>query len=328
MGVRPRRPLPRFALLGDLARSPRCSPFPTVSRLPFDKLRDYGGPLRGGYHRSRFVSLTKNIYRILTNFAPQKHKIMRVTLVQTDLFWEDAAQNRAMLDQKLQNIQPTDLVVLPEMFTTGFSMRPHQIAETTTGETMQWLTQWAKKLNAAITGSLIIQSGQNYLNRMIWVQPDGHIEQYDKKHLFTLGGEHQHYTAGNDRVTVEWRGCRFRLQICYDLRFPVWSRNHDNYDALIYVANWPERRAHAWRTLLMARAIENQSYVIGVNRIGTDGNGLHYIGDSTVIDYLGTPIFEAKGTEQVGSCTLNKHELASFRTSLPFLTDRDKFDFV
>ncbi|MDX1910642.1 MAG: amidohydrolase [Saprospiraceae bacterium] len=265
-------------------------------------------------------------------------KYMRVTLIQSTVHWEDPAANRAMFAQKLENVtEQTDLVVLPEMFSTGFSMNAEKLAEPMNGATVVWMQQAASRLNAAVTGSFICKEGARFFNRLLFVRPDGSMEQYDKKHLFTLAGEHNHFTAGQKRITVEWRGFRICPLICYDLRFPVWSRNargsfikglHPYYDVLLYVANWPNRRAHHWRALLTARAIENQSYVVGVNIAGADGNGLEYTGDSAVLDFSGQRLLEiADGKEAIQTVELSLEALHAYRAQLPFLADGDVFEF-
>lgn len=259
--------------------------------------------------------------------------MLRVTTIQTDLFWEDKKANLEKFDNLLANDLQTDIVILPEMFTTGFSMNPEPFAEPMNGETMIWLHQKARQLNAAITGSFIateIVNGKNvFFNRLVFMQPDGNFSYYDKKHLFSLAGEHQFYTAGSERVLIDWRGWRICPLICYDLRFPVWSRNRvqSPYDLLIYVANWPQRRVKAWESLLIARAIENQCFTIGVNRIGNDGNGLPHSGSTSVIDFSGERLYFLSGTEGVETITLSKENLRNFRKNLPFLADQDNFEF-
>lgn len=263
---------------------------------------------------------------------------MRVTIVQSPLIWEDPKANLQKFAEKLSPLKgQTDLVVLPEMFTTGFSMRAEALAEPMDGPTVSWLLEWSKELDAAITGSFICLEEGSFYNRLVFVMPDGQIEHYDKKHLFSLAGENEHYTAGKKRCMLNWRGWRICPLICYDLRFPAWSRNtagtfltglNPYYDLLIYVANWPLRRAHHWRSLLTARAIENQSYVVGVNMVGTDGNGLEYTGDSTVVDFSGQPLVQLPdGKEGVVTLTLSKTQMHAFREQLPFLADADRFEF-
>lgn len=263
---------------------------------------------------------------------------MRVSIVQSPLAWENPAANRQMFAEKLSPLKgQTDLVVLPEMFTTGFSMFAEKLAEPMDGPTMSWLQRLANDLDAAISGSFICTEDGNFYNRLFFVRPAGQIECYDKKHLFSLAGENEHFTAGKKRLIVDWRGWRICPLICYDLRFPAWSRNTPGtfltgltpyYDLLIYVANWPISRAHHWRTLLSARAIENQSYVVGVNIVGSDGNGLEYSGDSMVVDYSGQPLTKIPdGRETIETVTLSIENMHSFRQQLPFLSDADTFEF-
>ncbi len=231
----------------------------------------------------------------------------------------------------------TDLVVLPEMFTTGFSMSTESLAEPMNGPTMQWLLDISRNLNADVTGSFICTEEGKYFNRLIFMRPDGQFDFYDKKHLFSLTNENEYITGGKKRVTVEWRGWRICPLICYDLRFPVWSRNTMGtfvngftpfYDILIYVANWPNRRAHHWRTLLMARAIENQSFVVGVNIAGADGNGFEYTGDSAIIDYFGQSVAQIPdGREDIVTVEVSLEDLKAYRLQLPFLVDADVFEF-
>lgn len=251
---------------------------------------------------------------------------LRITTIQTSLFWENKAANLEMFDRKLKSLKgQTDIIILPEMFTTGFSMSPIPLAESMEGKTMQWLAQKAAACQAVVTGSFIAKEGDNYFNRLVWMQPDGNFETYDKRHLFTLAGEQHHYTAGTKKLIVEWQGWKICPLICYDLRFPVWSRNVEDYDLLIYVANFPERRQHAWKSLLIARAIENQSYTIGVNRVGTDGNDIYYSGDSTVVDYEGKILQQASHVEASFTTSLSLEKQQTFRKKLQFLSDRDKF---
>jgi predicted amidohydrolase len=258
---------------------------------------------------------------------------MRISLIQTSLLWENPAANRAMLTEKLAPLKgKTDLVVLPEMFSTGFTMNETLVPETVSGPTVEWMRQMAWQLDAAVTGSLILADdyGEHRYNRLVWMFPDGTYQVYDKKHLFGLAGEDRHFTAGNSRLTVEWKGWRICPMICYDLRFPVWSRNNPGnpYDLLIYVANWPSRRAHHWRTLLMARAIENQAYAAGVNIYGTDGAGLEYTGDSGVVDFLGTQLVQISGREDIVTTELSMEALQTYRRQLPFLVNADTFNLT
>ncbi len=260
---------------------------------------------------------------------------MRVSIVQSTLVWENPDQNRANFAQKLAPLAgQTDLIVLPEMFSTGFSMQAEKLAETMDGPTMQWLAAQARDLQAAVTGSFICSEDDRFFNRLVFMRPDGHFDTYNKRHLFTLAGEQEHYTPGKNRLTTAWKGWQICPLICYDLRFPAWSRNRfsnsltgpgEPYDLLLYVANWPARRAHHWRSLLMARAIENQSFTIGVNMVGTDGNGFEYSGDSTVIDFGGQVICQISGQEDIVTTELSLANQQHYRQQLPFLQDGDFF---
>lgn len=254
-------------------------------------------------------------------------EILKVTLVQQNIAWENPAQNRANLDRLFSGIGDTDVVVLPEMFTTGFTMNPSPLAETMDGETVRWMKDKARSLNAAIVGSLIIADNSNFKNRLVWVNSDGKTFSYDKRHLFSMGGEPQHYTRGKEKLIVEFRGWRICPLVCYDLRFPVWSRNTENYDLLIYLANWPAPREHVWKSLLVARAIENQAYCIGVNRTGTDGEGIAYEGGSCLCDAKGFATFLSQNDE-AKTFALSLAELHSFRRKFPVLPDRDLFSIA
>ncbi len=251
---------------------------------------------------------------------------MRLTIVQSALTWENPAANRAMFSQKLASLSgQTDLIVLPEMFTSGFSMNAAALAEPMDGPTVQWLCQTADDLDAAVTGSFICSENGKFHNRLVFVRPGGDFDFYDKKHLFTLAGEQEYFESGESQLIVEWLGWRIRPLVCYDLRFPVWSRNsaQNPYDLLLYVANWPARRAHHWRSLLAARAIENQSFVAGANIVGTDGAGLEYVGDSAIIDFSGQTIFQISGQEGALTAKLSLEDLQRYRQQLPFLQDGD-----
>ncbi len=253
---------------------------------------------------------------------------LKITLIQTKLFWQDKTANLKMFGEKIAAIdEQTDLIVLPEMFSTGFSMNAKELAEQNNDGTVTWLKAQAKLSKAVITGSIIIKEKDSYYNRLFWVRPDGTYETYDKRHLFTLANEHDYYAAGNERIIVELKGWKVCPLICYDLRFPVWSRNNTNYDLLIYVANWPERRSHAWKTLLLARAIENQCYVAGLNRVGDDGNEVYHSGDSAVINPMGEIISNIKPSEEiVETNNLSVEYLKKIRTKLAFLKDQDNFE--
>ncbi len=252
---------------------------------------------------------------------------MKVTIIQSNIIWENVEQNLKLFSEKINSIQEkTNLIVLPEMFATGFSMQPHEFAEY---ESLQinWLKEHAKKNNTVIIGSIITEKNAKYLNSLIWMKPNGEFSVYNKRHLFTFAGEDKFYTSGNDILTTSINDWRIRPLICYDLRFPVWSRNKNDYDILIYVANWPERRNDAWKTLLKARAIENQCYVIGVNRIGNDGNSIYHSGDSAIINPKGNIISKTKAHEEsVETIYLNLDELNTFRNKFPVANDADNFE--
>ena len=299
---------------------------------------------------------------------------LSVTLIQTDLYWENPTANLANLEEKIAQISTqTDLIILPEMFNSGFTMNAKTIAEPMNLTTFKWLRQQAKKANAVVMGSFIVKcstgipsrgaddtgkdSRATYYNRLIWMRPDGSFEKYDKRHLFRMGNEHLTFTGGTKRLIVELKGWKICPLICYDLRFPVWSRQggkeeRDNgemekgqqksnieidysphiadsslltYDLLIYIANWPAARSQVWDILLQARAIENQSYCIGVNRVGNDGMGLNYSGNSAVIDFKGNQLFYQKDLEVIHNQILNYQELIDFRTKFPAYLDADEF---
>ena len=252
---------------------------------------------------------------------------LNVALLQTELVWQDATANRQQLAVQLQQIK-ADLIVLPEMFSSGFSMQSAVIAEPE-GETLTWLSLQAKQLNAALCGSVATRIASGCVNRCYFVTPQGDVSFYDKKHLFRMAGEHQAYQAGTERLVVQYRGWRILLQVCYDLRFPVFSRNRNDYDVALYVANWPAARSHAWRTLLQARAIENQAYVLGCNRVGTDGNGVEYRGDSVIVDYLGQPVADL-APSAVGVLTgeLDLALLTQYRQQFPAYLDADEFSLI
>ena len=252
---------------------------------------------------------------------------LNITLLQTQIVWEDKAANLQHYQQLIANITGhRQVVVLPEMFNTGFSMAPEQHAEPMNGAAVAWMAEMAVKYRCIVTGSLMIAEEGKYYNRLLWVQPDGNIAHYDKRHLFAFAGEDKHYTAGDTRTIVSVNGWRINLQVCYDLRFPVWARNQGNeYNVLLYVANWPQKRSLAWKTLLQARAIENQCYVIGVNRVGDDPAGNHYSGDSSVFGPMGEPIWQQADTEASHTVTLDKEVLEGTRKHLPFGIDADKF---
>ena len=260
---------------------------------------------------------------------------MNVSLLQPNLYWHDPVANRAMLEEQLFNLpEPTDLIVLPEMFTTGFTMDARAVAESMHLTTFRWLKQMAAQTGAVVTGSYVVQERGLFFNRLIWMQPDGQFDIYDKRHLFRMAGEEGVYTAGMERIIKEWKGWRICPLICYDLRFPIWSRNVQAdstdfaYDLLLYVANWPAARRNAWNVLLQARAIENLSYVVGVNRVGEDGNGHRYAGESAIIDFKGDVLFRQADTKVVYQQTLSLDELRAFRTQFPANLDADRFEVL
>jgi omega-amidase len=292
---------------------------------------------------------------------------LSVTIIQTSLYWENPTANLANLEEKIATISTqSDLIILPEMFTTGFTMNVKSVAEPMNFTTFKWMRQQAKQTKAVITGSYIVKEGENYYNRLLWMRPDGTFEKYDKRHLFRMGGEYHHFAGGSERLIVELKGWKICPLICYDLRFPVWSRNvqegkrrkeegdgskeedrnilsdklishtsyiqphtsYLSYDLLIYVANWPAVRSQVWDTLLQARAIENQSYCIGVNRVGSDEMGLNYSGNSAVIDFKGNPLFYQKDSEVINNQILSKQKLDDFRTKFPAYLDADEFEII
>lgn len=255
---------------------------------------------------------------------------LSIALIQSQQFWEDKKRNLEHFDQHLENVtEPVDLIVLPEMFNTSFSMNAQSIAEKMDGPSINWLKQKAATHQCAITASLVIEEGKEFYNRMVVVDQHGVIAKYDKRHLFRMADEHQHYSPGNERVVFNLKGWNILLQVCYDLRFPVFSRNKTigndtEYNAIIYVANWPEKRADIWCTLLRARAIENQAYVVGVNRVGIDGNDISYSGDSQMIDPWGNVNFQfAKNEEGVKILTLQQETIEHIREAFPAFKDAD-----
>jgi omega-amidase len=260
-----------------------------------------------------------------------------VTTIQADLQWEDKDANLRRLEEKILGIPgSTELVILPEMFSTGFSMRPEALAERMDGPTVGWMRRVAARRKIILTGSVIIEEEGNYFNRLIWMLPNGQYGYYDKRHRFAYAGEHEHYTAGHKRLVASVKGWKVLLLVCYDLRFPVWSRQAPpelpgiepalEYDLLVYVANWPERRSHAWKTLLQARAIENQCYVVGVNRVGSDGNQIAHSGDSMIVDPLGEVLYHGEAEEEVSTFVLRKERLEEIRQRFPFWKDADHFN--
>ncbi|MCY1476390.1 2-oxoglutaramate amidase [compost metagenome] len=254
---------------------------------------------------------------------------MKIALIQAPLIWESPQANREYFEERVNSIeQEIDLIILPEMFTTGFTMNPKNVAETMEGETILKLKDLAKNKNTAITGSLIIIENEKYYNRLIFVFPSGKIEYYDKRHLFSLAGEEKIYTSGKEKQIVEYKGWKICPMICYDLRFPVFSRNTEDYDLLLYVANWPKPRTNAWDILLKARSVENMCYTLGVNRIGFDESGHEYIGHSQAIDFLGNTIINVEESEGVFIADLDKNAMLEARHKFGFLNDRDAFEIV
>ncbi|HEY4196166.1 MAG TPA: amidohydrolase [Mucilaginibacter sp.] len=253
---------------------------------------------------------------------------LKITLFQGYLFWENIEKNLQNISLRLSNIrEKTDLIILPEMFNTGFTMNAEKLAEPMNGKTMIWMHKMAKEFDCVVTGSLIIKDSGEFYNRLIWMRPDGKYQCYDKRHLFTLAKEDKTYTAGKDKLIVELKGWKICPVICYDLRFPVWLRNvNEAYDLLIVVANWPERRALHWRTLLPARAVENEAYVIGVNRVGHDGNEVYHSGDSTCVSPNGSVIYYKRDEEDVYTFSILADEVIRTRRTLPFLKDADVFE--
>ena len=250
------------------------------------------------------------------------------TLIQTNLFWENKEANLAILKEKILSIkEKTQVVVLPEMFSTGFSMQPHLFAETMEGNTVQWMKKMAAQQKNILTGSVMIEDNGNYFNRLIWMLPTGNCGYYDKRHCFAYANEDKHYKAGNKKMIAQANGWKINLQVCYDLRFPVWARQQKDemYDVLLYVANWPTRRSNAWKSLLVARAIENQCYVVAVNRVGNDGNNIEHCGDSMVINPLGEILYHKQNDEDIFTINLEKEIVEEVRTKFPFWKDADEF---
>ena len=257
--------------------------------------------------------------------------LLGCTLIQSQLHWEDKNANLQMFEQKINTITTqTHVVILPEMFSTGFSMQPEKFAEKMDGPTVEWMTKIASSKKIIVTGSIIIEEEQNYFNRLIWMLPNGQFGYYDKRHLFAYGEEDKYYKAGTKRLIASVNGWKVNLMVCYDLRFPVWSRQQledgsFEYDVLVYVANWPQKRNTAWKALLRARAIENQCYVIGVNRVGSDGNNIYHSGDSMIIDPLGEILYQKTEEEDIYTTQLNKETLNEVRDKFQFWRDSDDF---
>lgn len=257
---------------------------------------------------------------------------LTISLIQCALHWEDKEKNLQQFGDLIAALPAaTQVAVLPEMFSTGFSMKPGLLAETMDGPTVAWMKRMAGQYRKILAGSVIVEENGHYYNRLIWMQPDGTFYHYDKRHLFGYAGEHEHYAAGDKRLIVQVNGWKLCLQVCYDLRFPVWARQKTDtsgtpeYDILVYVANWPQRRSHPWKTLLQARAIENQCYVIGVNRVGEDGNGIYHSGDSMLVDPLGQALWQQADEPAVYTHTFEPEALKGVRAQFPFLQDADRF---
>ena len=267
---------------------------------------------------------------------------LKITAIQSEIHWEDVDLNLEMFSEKIDAIsESTDLIILPEMLNTGFSMKSKELSETMSGKTVSWMITTSKKANAVIVGSLIIEEKNKFYNRLIWVEPNGEVKSYDKRHLFRMADEHNHFNAGSERLIIEYKGWKICPLVCYDLRFPVWSRNtnfcHPElvegserarpvYDVLIYIANWPAARKAPWSKLLEARAIENQCYVVGVNRVGVDGKGFAYSGNSAIINPKGEPISSIPENENyTENCSLSLDELNNFRKVFPVGMDADEF---
>ncbi len=252
---------------------------------------------------------------------------LKVTIVQPDIIWENAEANLKKYEELLSSLDETDLIIFPEMFTTGFSMQPEKLKETMSGVSVEWMKKLSETTNASVVGSLIIEGNGKMYNRAVWVFPDGKTEVYDKHHLYTMGEETKHYVPGTSKTIIEYKGWKICPLICYDLRFPVWARNLEDYDLLIYMANWPSPRHHVWKNLLLARAIENQSYCAGVNRVGSDGSGLNYLGNSALVSPKGFADFLGE-QEEIRNFELSISELQHFRKVFPLLNDRDQFKIV
>lgn len=252
---------------------------------------------------------------------------LKIAIIQSNLVWENPEGNRVHFTDKIESIkEPVDVILLPEMFTSGFTMHPENVYETMDGPTIKWLQKISQEKQTAIGGSIVINENDNFYNRFVFVKPDGSIETYDKRHTFTLAGEDKVYKAGTKKIVIDYKGWKICPLICYDLRFPVWARNVENYDVVMYVANWPKPRINAWDTLLKARAIENMSYCIGVNRVGNDTNNHEYSGHSAAYDGLGTQLTSLEDDDEgIEIVTLDKKHISTIRNKLKFLDDRDSF---
>lgn len=275
------------------------------------------------------VAAIENQHRKMSN--------LNITTVQTFLYWEQKEKNLDMLGTRiLESKEKMEVVILPEMFSTGFTMQPEKLAETMEGPTVNWMKRIAAERRIILTGSLVIEENGKYFNRLVWMLPNGQFGYYDKRHRFAFAGEDLHYSPGNRRLIASVKGWKINLQVCYDLRFPVWTRQQQQgktsaepeYDVLINVANWPEKRSMAWKSLLQARAIENQCYVAGVNRVGVDGNGIPHTGNSMVIDPYGNILYHQADVEEMHTVTLDRQLLVECREKLPFLRDADEFTII
>lgn len=265
-------------------------------------------------------------FESLSPFLTATNMSLTITLVQSTLHWESIDANLRMFDKKLTNLEDTDVIILPEMFTTGFSMQVEGLAETMeNSKAIAWMHEKAQALKAVLTGSLIIKEGNQYYNRLLWVEPNGKQLHYDKKHLFTMAKEDLYFAAGSQKLIISYKGWKIAPFICYDLRFPAWNRNLEDYDLAFYVANWPAKRSFHWRSLLTARAIENQAYVVAVNRVGEDGKGFAYSGDSSVLSPIGDLLYHKVEEEAIFTITLTKKHLQAMRQQYPFLGDRDVY---
>jgi omega-amidase len=252
--------------------------------------------------------------------------LLKIALVQFDIIWESVAENCWKIEQLVfDNKSEIDIIILPETFNTGFSMNIEKVSEPIEGDTLDWMKYLATRRNSVVCGSFFVVEKGKYYNRFYWVEPEGRIFSYDKRHLYSIGSEDKYFSKGNSQIIIEYLGWKIFPQICYDLRFPVWGRNTQSYDLMINVANWPSARSEVWKTLLKARAIENQCYVVAVNRIGIDGKGIEYSGDSQVIDPKGIKIFKAENREIIETVNLDFHQLHAFRKKFDTLKDGDKF---